>query len=192
MVTDEVVEPTVLVDRGQHAQRHADDDGEERGHRAEMKRDRKRAADDLVYRLRTGVIGNAEVEVDRVPDVADELLGQRLVEPVERFESLNILGPLLVADVERAARRGVHDQERERGHRQERRNEPEDPVQGESQHAGSGLLTGVLRRSRERESPGRPSDPCIQVSADAMALRLPITSTRPNTVVKVRQCAPHD
>ena len=112
-----------------------------------------------IYCLGTGVVGNAEVEVDGVPDVADELLGQRFVEPVEGLQSLNIFGALLVADVERASGCGVHDQERERGHREDGWDEPEDPVQCESQHAGFGLLTGVLadRGSDEPPTPKRPN-----------------------------------
>jgi len=55
------------------------------------------------------MVGDAEVEVDGIPDVADELLVNRLVEPVERLQSLDVFGTLLVADVERASRRGLHD-----------------------------------------------------------------------------------
>src|SRR5829696_2431174 len=150
-----------------------------------MKGNGKGAADDLVYGLGTGVVGNTEVEVDRVPDVADELLRNRFVQPVESFESPNIFRSLLVADVERASGSRVHDQECECGHRQDGWDEPEDPVHSESQHAGFGLLTGVLADLGRGEPPDAQATQLHRVSADTVAIRLPITSTRPNTVVQV-------
>src|SRR5829696_2291571 len=150
-----------------------------------MKGNGKGAANDLIYCLGAGVVRDAEVEVDGVPDVADELLRQRFVEPIERFEPLNILGALLVADVERAAGRRLHDQECECSHRQDSGDEPEDPVHSESQHAGFGLLTGVLADLGKGEPPDAQATQLHRVSADTVAIRLPITSTRPNTVVQV-------
>src|SRR5215216_8206254 len=118
-----------------------------------MKRDRKRPSNDLVYGLRPGMIGDAEVEMDGVPEVADELLGKRFVESVERLQPLDIFGSLLVADVEGTPRRGMHDQERERSHRQDGGDEPDDSVHGESHHAGSGLLAGVFASRGSDNSP---------------------------------------
>src|SRR5215216_2021465 len=129
------------------------------------------------------MVRNAEVEVDRVPDVADELLRNRFVQSVEGLESLNILRSLLVADVERASGCRVHDQKGECGHCQDGWNEPEDPVHGESQHAGFGLLTGVLAVHGSDEASGSQAVRHPN-SADVVALWLPISSTRPNNVVK--------
>src|ERR687893_3022605 len=144
-----------------------------------MKRDGEGTSDDLIYGLGTGVVRDAEVEVDGIPDVADELLRQRFVEPIERLESLNVLRALLVADVKRATRRGLHDEERERCHRQQGRDEPEDPIQGESQHAGSGLLAGVYADRGSDGAPGAEA-PHRPSSVDIVAPQLPITSSRPN------------
>ena len=65
-----------------------------------------------------------------------------------------------------------------------RGDEPEDPVHGESQHAGSGLLTGAFADRGSDDAPGGQAarHPTL---ADAVAFRRPITLTRPNTVVKV-------
>ena len=149
-----------------------------------MKGDGKGAADDLIYGLGPSVVRNAEVEMDSVPDVPDELLWQRFVEAVQGLQSLDIFGALLVTDVEGASRRGMHDQERECSHRQNGGDEPEDPVHGESQHAGFGLLTGVFADRGSDDAPGGQATrhPAL---ADAEALRRPLTFTRPNNVVKV-------
>src|SRR5215216_3396611 len=149
-----------------------------------MKRDRKRPSNDLVYGLRPGMIGDAEVEMSCVPEVEDELLRERFIEPVERLQPLDIFGSLLVADVEGTSRCSVHDEKRERGHRQDGGDEPEDPVHGKSHHAGSGLLTGVFAVLGSNHAPGGQAAR-HPVLADAVAFRRPITLTRPNTVVKV-------
>ena len=46
------------------------------------------------------MVRDAEVEMGGVPDVEDELLRERFIEPVERLQPPDIFGSLLVADVE--------------------------------------------------------------------------------------------
>ena len=46
------------------------------------------------------MVRDAEVEMGGVPDVEDELLRERFIEPIERLQPPDIFGSLLVADVE--------------------------------------------------------------------------------------------
>jgi hypothetical protein len=131
------------------------------------------------------MIGNAEVEMGGVPEVEDELLWERFIKAIEGLQPPDIFGSLLVADIKWAPRRGMHDQKREPGHHEDGRDEPEDPVQCESHHAGFGLLTGVLADRESDEPPDVQATQPERVSADAVAIRLPISSARPNSVVKV-------
>src|SRR5262249_22089040 len=74
------------------------------------------------------------------------LLPQRLVEAVGGREIFLRLGRERIGalghGIEGAARRGVHHQEGDEGHREERRDQPEKPLEGEKEHRASLITRG--------------------------------------------------
>ena len=75
----EMVDPGALLHRRQHAQRNGDDDGQDQGEQRELGRGRQ-AGGDLGHHRLAGGERVAEIAVQQIADIGDELLGQRLVE----------------------------------------------------------------------------------------------------------------
>jgi hypothetical protein len=78
------------VKRRVHSHRYAGQEREQRGNEGELHRRRKTLADERDHGL-LELIGNAEIEMERVPDEARELNDDRIVEP-QGFTQLRALG----------------------------------------------------------------------------------------------------
>src|SRR5205814_4474595 len=121
-----------LVHGGEDAEREPADDRDGQGHAPEEQRDREGLAEDLQDRACLVHERRAEVAADRLAEEDQELLQQGLVEAVHGREVLLRLGRERVGalghGIERAARRGEHDQERHERHGADGRHQPQDAL----------------------------------------------------------------
>ena len=154
----QVVPRAILVHGGEHAERHAPRDGEDQGHAAEQERDRQRLGQDLAHRARLVHEGLPEVPADGLADEDRELLPQRLVEPVDlgevllgvRREGIGAFGD----GIEGAAGRCVHHEERDERHGEQRRNQPQEAIRGETEQCTPLLSPSRRWLGHYRQWPG--------------------------------------
>src|SRR5690606_3309298 len=107
---------------------------EQHGRASQAQRDREACGDQFRDAVVLVLERRAEVAAGYVPEIAAELLHQRLVQVVGRAQvRLDLRGQLLLG-VERPARRGTDHEERQRDEDQERRNRAEETGQRVSQH----------------------------------------------------------
>ena len=137
-----VVEPRVVADGGQHAERDAEAGAEEERGERQLER-RRQPLEDVPGDRAPGLDAGAEVSLDDLPQVDPELDDQRLVEPVLGADLDDLLGRGILAG---QGGRGIvgHDADQdERQHEEPEQDgqDEQDPPQEESQHdraAGAG------------------------------------------------------
>ena len=121
----------ILVDGRQDAESEPGRHGKQKRHRAEEERDRERLLEDFGHRASLVDEGVAEVTPHGLGHEDAELLVERLVQPVVGGQRPLRLGRQRIGPlrhrVHRAARRGVHHQERHERHGQDGRDEPQQP-----------------------------------------------------------------
>ena len=106
------VKQAAALDRGGHAQQHADHQRQQHRQNTDARGNREAALDQVVD-LHAGIlIGNAEVAVENLVEVGEILFIQRLIQTVFLVEALHDgLGHALLAFGKRAAGNGMHQKE---------------------------------------------------------------------------------
>jgi hypothetical protein len=129
-----VIHPGVLANGAHHAGGDTGEEGEGHGHYPEGERDRSRLGDDLVDRSVAVAEGGAEVAVQEVPEIAPELLEERLIQMVAGAERRLDLRWQVPLGVERPTGSGSHEEKGEEEDEGEERDEAEESADDVGDH----------------------------------------------------------
>src|SRR5215217_909361 len=157
----EIVEPGVLAERGDYAERYANKDGKDNGDKAQLQRDRELSRNQFLNRFspfrgvrRTEIetedaghvveesaVNERRSKCKRIPDSLRERLidrlgidPERLVETKLGIERLDGRGRKCLLAVPRSPRSAVHEKEGDGRHRDYHRDDPEHSAKGVFQH----------------------------------------------------------
>ncbi len=147
---------------GDRAGRDADADGEDQGAEGKLER-RREERRELGQHLLVGDHGCAEIAVKQPPDIVEELLPNRLIEPelmAELGETLRRYAVLADPHLHRISR---HQPDRDEGHehqRHESRQRQCDPADEKPDHLGLPLGRPLISGRRPRIRAGRAARSC--------------------------------
>jgi hypothetical protein len=128
-----IVGALVLAESRKHAERTANGERQQERRGSQPHRDRQALPEQLGDREVAEIEGRAEIALKQRAEIGQVLRVERLVELVDAAQVRHHLGLQRLFEVERAARRHAHQEERERHHHEQRRDRAQE-AEDEGEH----------------------------------------------------------